>query len=108
MSWRGKMPEELKVIQEILELNKIPYEERHHIDEPYSLYRLHFVYKGNKWSVVSGYGSYGGNKGLLEIMRLGQVESEELYPANDEPIGWLTAEEVMLMIFGGGYFKQYV
>ena len=53
--------------------------------------RTHFNYKGKKISVINGYGSYGGidvltnkNEGLLEF-----------YDFESEPIGYLTADEVM-------------
>lgn len=56
--------------------------------------RTHFECNGNYWSVVHGYGTYGGwfsniwtDRGLLEI-RCG----------NDEPIGFLTAEEAFEIV----------
>ena len=61
--------------------------------------RTHFEHGGFSWSVVNGYGSYGGwdymrtkNEGFLEVM------SNAL---NDgDPLGWLTAEEVMDLVRG--------
>lgn len=69
-------------------------------DHKYQIYRTHFSYRGYKWSVVHGYGTYGGyspldsiDGGLLELM------SDAV---NDgDPIGWLTAEEAMKYITGG-------
>lgn len=60
--------------------------------------RTHFDYKGFNWSVINGFGSYGGigifrdkkNMGLLELMSAA---------VNDgEPIGYLTAEQAIKLI----------
>lgn len=45
---------------------------------------------GDKWDAVCHKGSYGNEKGLLEIMGLPQCEGDVL--------GWLTAEEVLAMV----------
>lgn len=59
--------------------------------------RTHFNYNGKRYSVINGYGSFGGydmfsydNKNLLEIM----------FP-NNEIEGYLTAEDVLNLIKGG-------
>lgn len=59
-----------------------------------SMYRTHFDYKGTRWSVINGYGSYGGydpidgiNEGLLELL-IGDA-------AGNEPIGNLKADDVL-------------
>lgn len=49
-----------------------------------SIYRTHFNAIGYHYSVIWGYGTYGGEDGLLEMM----VDDEE-------PTGWLTAEDVI-------------
>ena len=60
--------------------------------------RTHFEYKDYKWSVIHGFGTYGGwshlepDAGLLEIM------SNAVDDGN--PMGWLTAEEVMDLVLG--------
>lgn len=59
--------------------------------------RTHFEYKGQKWSVANGFGTYGGFNGANfpawdESENLGLLE---LYNGYDDPKGWLTAEEVM-------------
>ena len=59
--------------------------------------RTKFEINGHQWSVINGYGSYGGydsleplNKGLLELMTT---------CVNDgEPVGYLTAKEIIEMI----------
>lgn len=52
--------------------------------EEISIYRTHFEHKGRHISVIIGDGTYGGDKGLLEM-----------WDGNGEPEGWLTAEEVI-------------
>lgn len=64
------------------------------IDKQYAdttIYRTHFDYKGHEISVINGYGTYGGyepftdkNYGCLEMM----ID-------NNEPLGWLSAENVI-------------
>lgn len=49
-----------------------------------SMFRTHFSYNDVRISVICGYGSYGGKKGLLEM-----------WDGNGEPEGYLTAEEVI-------------
>ena len=62
------------------------------------IWRTHFEYRGYHWSVIHGYGTYGGfssidaDRGLLEVM------SDAIN--NGEPIGWLTAERVMQYVKG--------
>ena len=58
--------------------------------------RTRFKYSGKHWSVINGFGSYGGfnslhkhNEGLLEI-----------WDMEDEPKGWMTAEEAIAIIKG--------
>lgn len=56
--------------------------------------RTHFTFDEIDYSVINGYGTYGGygsfdhvNMGLLELMGEGVN--------NGDPLGWLTAEEVL-------------
>ena len=65
---------------------------------PFNIDRTHFDYNGNNVSVINGYGTYGGkpidskmNFGLLEVM-----------VGSNEPVGWLTCEEAITLIFGKG------
>lgn len=55
-----------------------------------SIYRTKFTYNGKQYSVINGYGTYGGyepwngkNNNLLEMM----ID-------DNDPIGWLTADDV--------------
>lgn len=45
---------------------------------------------GDDWDAICHNGSYGHEKGLIEVMGLPQCE--------DDVIGWLTAEEVLKMV----------
>lgn len=49
-----------------------------------SIYRTHFTAIGCHYSVICGYGTYGGEDGLLEMMS-----------DDEEPTGWLTAEDII-------------
>lgn len=54
------------------------------------------VHNGVLWSVVNGFGTYGGcrrdkpNEGLLEI-----------FDGTDDEMGWLTADDAIQIIFEG-------
>ena len=61
------------------------------------IYRTHFVIKGHEFSVINGFGTYGGyfgnkedNLGKLELMELGGG----LYN-NGETVGHLFADDVI-------------
>lgn len=61
-----------------------------------TIYRTHFMLNGKLWSVINGFGTYGGfepyenkNYGLLELM----IDK-------DDPMGWLTADDIINMING--------
>lgn len=62
----------------------------------YSMLRTWFDYRGYKWSVIIGYGSYGGNLGLLEVM------SDAIN--GGQPVGSLTPDDVMDYVLGN---KEY-
>lgn len=76
--------------------------EKYHADS--TIYRTHFETGGNKYSVIYGYGTYGGydpfngnDPELLECMT---------GAFNDgEPVGFMTANEVMDVI-DGKYYKE--
>ena len=69
---------------------------------PIKIDRTHFDYRGYEYSVINGFGTYGGfaylhedkkNKGLLELMS-GAVN-------DGEPVGFLTAEQAMKLVLEG-------
>ena len=89
------MVEEMIKLRKVLDNSNIEWEdksEKWKLEQGGSLGidRTHFNYKGQKISVINGFGTYGGytfgneNKGLLELSMNGR-----------EPIGNLTAREVV-------------
>lgn len=96
---------EMQKLRDWLDSQKIPWEDvssdyKDMAPVSYNIWmcRTHFEYKDNFYSVVHGYGSYGGifmfhnetrGKDLLEMMI-----------GNHEPIGYLTAEEVEEYVLG--------
>lgn len=51
---------------------------------------LQIIVEDGDWDAICHSGSYGHEKGLIEVMGLPQCE--------DDVIGWLTAEEVLKMV----------
>lgn len=48
--------------------------------------------KGKRlWDAICGYGSYGFEDGLLEIMG-------DIVPGKDDVLGWLTADDVLALV----------
>lgn len=91
------MVAEMKKLRELLDAEGIEWKDRSNGER--DIDRTHFWFRKYHWSVVNGYGSYGGyigsssrNEGLLEMMS-GAVNG-------GDPIGWLTAEEVMKFVKG--------
>ena len=89
------MNEEMKKLRTLLDAENIEWEDKSDNIIIYPICRTHFSYNGQRWSVIHGYGSYGGyssfstDRGLLEA-----------YNFNDKLIGYLTAEEVMQYVKG--------
>lgn len=86
--------DEMKKLREYLDSNEIEWADVSSEYSGFYICRTHFTYGENKYSVVNGYGTCGGynyfnkvNDGLLE-MRV----------SNKEPIGHLTADEVIEII----------
>lgn len=80
------MPQEMIKLRQMLDDMGIKWKDvsEHFRLIDLSIYRTHFEHKGRHISVIIGHGTYGGNKGLLEM-----------WDGNGEPEGWLTAEEVI-------------
>lgn len=63
-------------------------------ESDFTMYRTHFTYKEHFYSVIFGYGSYGGvrpfedpvDQGLLEMM------------IDDKITGWLTADDIFKIL----------
>jgi hypothetical protein len=94
------MPEEMKKLRKMLTAMSIKWHDKSTVYEPYEIvdhkillnlciYRTHFNYKGKFHSVICGYGTYGGQEGLLEMMI-----------GNNDPSGWHTAEDIIKILKG--------
>ena len=62
------------------------------------IWRTHFKHRGYHWSVIHGYGTYGGPSYLYEDQGLLELMSDAVN--GGEPIGYLTAEEAMQYVRG--------
>jgi hypothetical protein len=66
---------------------------------PMWICRTHFEYNGLKFSVVNGFGTYGGwygaNPGMTEDKNMGLLE---IMIEDNEPVGWLRAEDIMKIL----------
>ena len=81
------MPEEMKKLRQMLDKDGIRWVDGSITSSAYpqfDIYRTQFFYGKLIMSVISGKGTYGGNLGLLELV-IGL----------DDPIGSLTAKDVM-------------
>lgn len=93
------MTHEMKLFREMLDIENIEWHDASSQSFELPMDRTHFEHRGYFWSVVHGFGSYGGpsflydDKGLLELMSDAVNEGE--------PIGFLTAEEAMQYVRGG-------
>ena len=89
------MPTEMMILRQILDEKGIEWEDDtfdRRDGFPFldlSIYRTKFRYDGHLYSVISGYATYGGEYGLLEVM----IDS-------NDPIGSLTHEGVLNLIEG--------
>ena len=99
--------DEMKKFRKILDDNNIAWQDKsvtypsdkHRREIVIYICRTHFTYKHKLWSVINGFGTYGGyfglnndcldgsdNIGLLEIV------------GDDDPTGWLTADHAWEII----------
>lgn len=91
------MCKEMEKLRKALDKNAISWEDASE-NGILPITRTHFEYKGYEWSVIHGFGTYGGwnsidpDAGLLEIMSSAVN--------GGEPLGWLTAKEVMDLVVG--------
>lgn len=92
------MTHEMKLFRQMLDAEHIEWHDASSQLFELPMDRTHFEYRGYQWSVIHGFGSYGGpsrlydDKGLLELM------SDAVNKG--EPIGFLTAEQVMKYVEG--------
>ena len=101
------MCEEMIKFRELLDANGIEWWDsstKYHNEEEedylgiFKIDRTHFHHRDYDWSVINGYGTFGGygyfksNAGFLELM------SNAVNEGN--PVGWLTAEEAFALVKG--------
>ena len=84
--------EEMQKLRDGLDERKIPWKDLTDQDNLW-ICRTHFLIKGDRWSVIHGYGSFGGFNSFEEDKQLLECMCGE-----NEPIGWLTADEVLKMV----------
>ena len=81
---------EIEKLRLFLDKNNVNYEVRdwgEGVNGFWEGYNLHVLNGDTRYSFLLSKGSYGGEKGLIE-----------LYNFNEEPTGWLTADECMKII----------
>lgn len=91
------MTKEMELFRKMLDDNGIEW---HDASDTYAypITRTHFNYRGHNWSVIHGYGSWGGynrfteDEGLLELM------SDAVN--GGDPVGYLTAKEAFDYVRG--------
>lgn len=93
--------EEMKKLRKMLDEKGIEWHDASEImskDKEWPMWfcRTHFEYDGLKFSVINGFGIYGGwygaNPGMTEDKNMGLLE---LMIEDNEPVGWLKAENIM-------------
>ncbi len=96
-----EITKEMVKFRKMLDADGIEWHDASTLDE-YTIWRTHFTHRGDRWSVIHGRGTYGGlsafngvDHGLLELM------SDDVN--GGEPIGWLTAEQVMAYVRGDNH-----
>ena len=92
-----EMSQEMVDFRKLLDEAAIDWEDRSDVNPWCTIYRTHFWSRGNKYSVIHGYGSYGGvdpftqyDEGMLELMSSA---------VNDGyPVGYLTARKAYELV----------
>lgn len=94
------MVSEMIKLRELLDRNNIQWHDDSEKGSTFFMDRTHFWYRNYKWSIINGYGSFGGydplrniNYGLLELMS-NAINGGEI-------VGELTAEEAIKIVLGG-------
>lgn len=67
-------------------------------DCPIQIDRTHFDYKGSSWSVINGFGTYGGYDSHFNKKNLGLLELMSAAVNEGEPLGFLTAAAVIKLV----------
>lgn len=97
------MVDEMLKLRKLLTMNGIEWHDASEIpDFPLQVDRTLFDFRGYKWSVINGHGTYGGF-GILSDKNMGLLELTSEAVNGGEPFGFLTADQVMQLVF---YPKQ--
>lgn len=91
------MPEEMIKLRKALDARDIQWRDlssdygRSFPFADMTIYTTHFEFKHREYTVTSGFGTFGGDKGLLQLAI-----------GSDETIGSLTAENILTIMDKGG------
>ena len=96
--------EQMQNLRKLLDKKKISWED--HSEDmttnknfPIWICRTWFKYNGIDWSVINGFGTYGGFNGVIspnnQVNNLGLLE---LWNGKEDPVGFKTADEVLKII----------
>lgn len=94
------MVSEMIKLRELLNRNSIQWHDNSEKDSIFFMDRTLFWYRDYKWSIINGYGSYGGYDPLRNI-NYGQLELMSNAVNGGEPVGELTADEAIKIVLGG-------
>ena len=90
---------EMQQLRELLDEKGIEWEDHSETYEGTAIdmwiCRTWFEYKGNKVSVINGFGTYGGYDGLDSKANLGRLE---MMDGATEPIGFLMADDIFSIL----------
>lgn len=88
---------EMNKLREALTLRGIHWTDMSDIEDFFWICRTWFWHRDNKVSVIHGYGTYGG----IQFGRDGELLEVYSTLTGNEPIGHLTAADIIRMIFKG-------
>ncbi len=90
------MVDEMLKLRKLLTMNGIEWHDASEPpDYPLQIDRTHFDYKGFNWSVINGFGTYGGIGIFRDKKNIGLLWLMSAAVNDGEPIGYLTAAQVM-------------
>lgn len=98
---------EFEIVPEMLRLRrwldeqKIERQDNSDISTCFWICRTKFKHKGIEWSVVNGFGTYGGFSLPLDAHNQGLLEAY-MPRQGKEPFGYLTCEELIEIVENGG------
>lgn len=95
------MTNEMIKLRTMLTAEGIPWEDASDkADDIYHIDRTHFEYRKYSWSIIHGYGTYGGHSLWNDDKDEGKLELMSNAVNGGDPVGWLTADECMALVKG--------